>query len=46
MVGHTTEVKGSIFFDDAKAGHFAYVGDSILGKNVNLGAGTKLSNLN
>ena len=25
--------------------HFNYVGDSILGKGVNLGAGTKLSNL-
>ena len=45
VVGHTTEVKGSCFFDHAKAGHFAYVGDSILGTNVNLGAGTKLANL-
>jgi len=45
VVGHATEVKGSVFLDGAKAGHFAYVGDSILGKNVNLGAGTKLANL-
>ena len=45
MIGHATEVKGAIFFDDAKAGHFAYVGDAILGRNVNLGAGTKLANL-
>ncbi|ROQ89798.1 LbetaH domain-containing protein [Desulfosoma caldarium] len=45
VVGHTTEVKGSIFLDGAKAGHFAYVGDSIVGRNVNLGAGTKLANL-
>lgn len=45
VVGHTTEVKGSIFFDGAKAGHFAYVGDAILGRDVNLGAGTKLANL-
>ncbi|SMF22353.1 glucose-1-phosphate thymidylyltransferase [Pseudobacteriovorax antillogorgiicola] len=45
VVGHTTEVKGSIFGRDAKAGHFAYVGDSILGDRVNLGAGTKLANL-
>lgn len=45
VVGHATEVKGAIFFDGAKAGHFAYVGDSILGRNVNLGAGTKLANL-
>jgi UDP-N-acetylglucosamine diphosphorylase / glucose-1-phosphate thymidylyltransferase / UDP-N-acetylgalactosamine diphosphorylase / glucosamine-1-phosphate N-acetyltransferase / galactosamine-1-phosphate N-acetyltransferase len=45
VVGHVTEVKHAIFLDDAKAGHFAYVGDSILGRGVNLGAGTKLANL-
>ncbi len=45
VVGHTSEVKGSVFLDGAKAGHFAYVGDSILGPDVNLGAGTKLANL-
>lgn len=45
VVGHTTEVKHSIFLDDAKAGHFAYLGDSILGGEVNLGAGTKMANL-
>jgi NDP-sugar pyrophosphorylase family protein len=45
VVGHTTEMKGSILLDGAKAAHFAYVGDSILGNNVNLGAGTKLANL-
>jgi len=31
--------------DGARAGHFAYIGDSILGREVNLGAGTKLANL-
>jgi acetyltransferase-like isoleucine patch superfamily enzyme len=45
VIGHTTEMKGSILLDGAKAPHFAYVGDSILGKDVNLGAGTKLANL-
>ena len=45
VIGHATEVKHSIFLDDAKAGHFAYLGDSILGNRVNLGAGTKLANL-
>jgi hypothetical protein len=45
VVGHTTEVKHSIFLDDAKAGHFAYLGDSILGNEANLGAGTKFANL-
>jgi len=45
VVGHATELKHSIFLKEAKAGHFAYIGDSILGNNVNLGAGTKLANL-
>lgn len=45
VVGHATEVKHSVMMDGAKAGHFAYIGDSILGKDVNLGAGTKLANL-
>lgn len=45
VLGHTTEVKNSILLDGAKAGHFAYLGDSILGCDVNLGAGTKLANL-
>ncbi len=45
IIGHATEVKHSIFLNNAKAGHFAYIGDSILGGNVNLGAGTKLANL-
>ena len=45
LVGHCTEVKHSILLPGAKAPHFNYVGDSILGKGVNLGAGVKLSNL-
>ncbi len=45
VVGHTTELKNAIFLNGAQAGHFAYVGDSILGNRVNLGAGSKLANL-
>lgn len=45
VVGHSTELKNAIFLPGAHAGHFAYVGDSILGNNVNLGAGTKLANV-
>lgn len=45
VVGHATEVKASILLDGAQAPHFNYVGDSILGRRCNLGAGTKLSNL-
>ena len=44
VVGHTTEIKSSIMLYGSKAGHFAYIGDSILGE-VNLGAGTKCANL-
>jgi NDP-sugar pyrophosphorylase family protein len=45
VVGHCSEIKHSILLPGAKAPHFNYVGDSILGKGVNLGAGVKLSNL-
>ena len=44
LIGHATEVKNSILFDRAKAAHFAYIGDSILGNDVNLGAGVKCAN--
>ena len=44
VVGANTEVKRGILFPRAKAPHLAYVGDSILGHSVNLGAGTVLSN--
>ena len=44
-LGHASEAKNALFLPGAAAPHFAYVGDSILGHRVNLGAGTKLSNL-
>lgn len=45
VIGHATEVKNAYFFSNAHAAHFAYVGDSILGHSVNLGAGVKLANV-
>jgi NDP-sugar pyrophosphorylase family protein len=45
VVGHATEIKNSILLDRAHAAHFAYVGDSILGNDTNLGAGTRLANI-
>ena len=45
VIGHDSEIKHSIFLNRAHAAHFAYVGDSILGNEVNLGAGTKCANL-
>jgi bifunctional N-acetylglucosamine-1-phosphate-uridyltransferase/glucosamine-1-phosphate-acetyltransferase GlmU-like protein len=44
VVGANVELKRAILFDHAKAPHLSYVGDSILGRGVNLGAGTILSN--
>lgn len=44
IVGHSTEVKHSILMDGISVSHWNYIGDSILGFDVNLGAGTKLSN--
>ncbi|MFX1297786.1 MAG: bifunctional sugar-1-phosphate nucleotidylyltransferase/acetyltransferase [Promethearchaeota archaeon] len=40
-----SEIKNSLIFSDTSIPHFNYVGDSIICSNVNLGAGTKLSNL-
>lgn len=45
VIGHTTEVKNAVFCNHVEAGHFTYVGDSFIGPNSNLGAGTKISNL-
>ena len=45
LVGAHSEVKGAVLLPGAKAPHQAYVGDSLLGRDVNLGAGTILSNV-
>jgi len=45
VLGHASEIGNSIFLNDSRAPHFAFIGHSILGNKVNLGAGTKLSNL-
>lgn len=45
IVGAHTEVKAAVFLDGARAPHQNYVGDSILGRDVNLGAGTICSNV-
>lgn len=45
VIGHDSELKNCILLNEAHAAHFAYLGDSILGNHVNLGAGTKCANL-
>ncbi len=44
-VGHAVEIKNSVLMRGATVGHLSYVGDSILGENVNFGAGTVVANL-
>ena len=39
-IGNFVEVKKSIIDNGSKAGHLSYIGDSEIGKNVNVGAGT------
>lgn len=40
----TTEVKNSVIMDGTWASHLAFIGDSIVGRKCNFGAGTKLAN--
>ncbi|MFH0847494.1 MAG: bifunctional sugar-1-phosphate nucleotidylyltransferase/acetyltransferase [Chloroflexota bacterium] len=44
-IGASCEVKNSIIMAKTNVPHLNYVGDSVIGENVNLGAGTKLANL-
>jgi bifunctional UDP-N-acetylglucosamine pyrophosphorylase/glucosamine-1-phosphate N-acetyltransferase len=44
-VGSAVEVKNSIIMKGSKIPHHNYVGDSIIGEECNLGAGTKIANL-
>ena len=39
-IGNFVEIKSSLIKDQSKINHLSYVGDSEVGKNVNLGAGT------
>ena len=43
-IGQSVEIKNSLILSGSNVGHLSYVGDSILGANVNLGAGTIVSN--
>ncbi|SFS73518.1 bifunctional sugar-1-phosphate nucleotidylyltransferase/acetyltransferase [Halostagnicola kamekurae] len=44
-VGHAVEIKNSVLMAGATVGHLSYVGDSVLGRDVNFGAGTTVANL-
>jgi UDP-N-acetylglucosamine diphosphorylase/glucosamine-1-phosphate N-acetyltransferase len=44
-IGNGCEVKNSIIMDGTHAAHLSYIGDSLIGSNCNLGAGTITANL-
>ena len=45
VVGNSTELKNCILLDRVQVPHYNYVGDSVLGEHVHLGAGAICSNL-
>lgn len=45
VIGNSSELKNSILLNGVQIPHFNYVGDSILGNFVHLGAGVILANL-
>ena len=44
-IGQAVEIKNSIIMDNTNVPHLSYVGDSVIGENSNLGAGTTTANL-
>ncbi len=44
-VGHSVEIKNSVIMRGTNVPHLSYVGDSVVGRNVNFGAGTTVANL-
>jgi UDP-N-acetylglucosamine diphosphorylase/glucosamine-1-phosphate N-acetyltransferase len=44
-VGNACEIKNCIIMDKTHVGHLSYIGDSVIGENCNIGAGTITANL-
>lgn len=44
-VGNACEIKGSIIMEGTHVGHLSYIGDSVIGSDCNIGAGTITANL-
>ena len=44
-IGNTVEIKNSIIMANTNVGHLSYIGDTIVGENSNMGAGTITANL-
>ena len=44
ILGPSCEIKSSFIFSGSKAAHFNFIGDSIIGRNVNIEAGAIIAN--
>lgn len=44
QVGNAVEIKNSVLYPYTKVKHLSYIGDSVIGAHVDLGAGTIISN--
>lgn len=44
LVGFGVEIKESLIYDETKVGRLCFVGDSVVGHNVDIGAGAQLVN--
>lgn len=44
LVGFGVEIKESLIYDETKVGRLCFVGDSVVGRNVDIGAGAQLVN--
>ena len=45
QVGNAVEIKNSIVMENTNVSHLSYVGDSVIGSNCNITAGTNIANL-
>ena len=45
-IGNFVETKKSSIYNNSKVNHLSYIGDTIIGKNANIGAGTITCNFN
>ncbi|WP_084270746.1 bifunctional sugar-1-phosphate nucleotidylyltransferase/acetyltransferase [Methanobrevibacter cuticularis] len=44
-VGNAVEIKNSLIMENTNINHLSYVGDSVIGSNCNIAAGTNVANL-
>lgn len=44
IIGPACEIKSSLILKDSKAAHFNFIGDSVIGRRVNIEAGAIIAN--